>query len=60
MASQNCNVILYADDTNLIITLCSFNSSLHIDKESIEQISEQINTELGNIKNQYKQVITEC
>ena len=30
MASQNFNVMLYADDTNLISPLCSFNSSLHI------------------------------
>ena len=50
MASQNFNVILYADDTNLISPLCSFNSSLHINKESIEHVSDQINTELGNIQ----------
>ena len=49
MASQNFNVILYADDTNLISPLCSFNSSLRINKESIEHVSDQINTELGNI-----------
>ena len=50
MASQNFNVILYADDTNLISPLCLFNSSLHINKESIEHVSDQINTELGNIQ----------
>ena len=50
MASQNFNVILYADDTNLISPLCSFNSSLRINKESIEHVSDQTNTELGNIQ----------
>ena len=50
MASQNFNVILYADDTNLISPLCSFNSSLHINEESIEYVSDQISTELGNIQ----------
>ena len=50
MASQHFNVILYADDTNLISPLCSFNSSLRINKESIEHVSDQINTELGNIQ----------
>ena len=50
MASQNFNVIMYADDTNLISPLCSFNSSLRINKESIEHVSDQINTELGYIQ----------
>ena len=50
MASQNFNVILYADDTNLISPLCSFKSSLHINKESIEHVSDQINTELSKIQ----------
>ena len=50
MASQNFNVILYADDTNLISPLCSLNSPLHINKESIEHVSDQINTELGDIQ----------
>ena len=50
MASQNFNVILYADDTNLISPLCSFNSSFHINKESIDHVSDQINTKLGNIQ----------
>ena len=50
MARQNFNVILYADDTNLIGPLCSFNSSLRINKESIGYVSDQINTELGNIQ----------
>ena len=50
MASQNFDVILYADDTNLISPLCSFNSSLRIIKESIEHVYDQINSELGNIQ----------
>ena len=39
IASQNVNIILYADDTNLISPLCSFNSSLHINKECIGHVS---------------------
>ena len=50
MASQNFIVILYPDDTNLISPLCSFISFLHVNKESIDHISDQINTELGNIQ----------
>ena len=49
-ASQNVNVILYADDTNLISHLCFFNSTLPIDNASIERVSEEINMELGNIQ----------
>ena len=40
MASQNFKVILYADDTNLISPLYSFISSLYINKESIEHVSD--------------------
>ena len=50
MASQNFNVILYADDTNLISPLCSFDSTLPINNASIERVSEQINIELSNIQ----------
>ena len=50
MANHNSNVILYADNTNLISPQCSFSSSLHIDKESIEYVSDEINTELANIQ----------
>ena len=50
MTSQNFNVILYADDTNLISHLCFFNSTLPIDNASIERVSEQINIEFGNIQ----------
>ena len=50
MASQNFNVIVYADDTNLISPLCSFDSNLPINNASIERVSEQINIELSNIQ----------
>ena len=50
MASQNFNVILYADDTNLISHLCSFDSTLPINNASIERVSEEINIELSNIQ----------
>ena len=46
MACQSFNVIIYADDTNLISHLCFFNST----NASIERVSEQINMELGNIQ----------
>ena len=50
MASQNFNVILYADDTNLVSPLCSFDSTMPINNASIERVSEQINIELSNIQ----------
>ena len=50
MASQNFDVILYADDTNLISPLCSFDSTLPNNNASIERVSEQINIELSNIQ----------
>ena len=43
-------LISYAGDTNMISPLHPFNSSLHINKESIEHVSDQINTDLGNIQ----------
>ena len=50
MASQNFNVILYADDTNLISPLNSFNSTLPINNASIERVTYQINIELNDMK----------
>ena len=47
MASQNFNVILYADDKNLISPLRSFYSTLPINNASIERVSDQINIELS-------------
>ena len=49
-ASNKFDMILYADDTNLIIQLCSFNSSLPCNKSEVEHMSQQINTELRNIQ----------
>ena len=43
-------MILYADDTNLISPLCSFNSSFSCNKSEVEHMSQQINTELRNIQ----------
>ena len=50
MASEKFDMILYADDTNLISPLCSFNSSFSCDKNDVNHMSEQINTELRNIQ----------
>ena len=49
-ASNKFDMILYADDTNLISPLCSFNSSLSCNKSEVEHMSQQINTELRNIQ----------
>ena len=49
-ASNKFDMILYADDTNLISPLCSFNSSLSCNKSEMEHMSQQINTELRNIQ----------
>ena len=50
MASKNFNAILYADDTNLINPLCSFNSSLPVKNKDLEHVSEQMNIELATIQ----------
>ena len=50
MASKNFNAILYADDTNLISPLCSFNSSLPVKNKDLEHVSQQINIELATIQ----------
>ena len=49
-ASNKFDMILYADDTNLISPLCSFNLSLSCNKSEVEHMSQQINTELRNIQ----------
>ena len=48
-ASKNFKTILYADDTNLIIPLCSFSASTSLKNVQTEQWSENINKELDNI-----------
>ena len=50
MASDKFDMILYADDTNLISPLCSFNSSFSGTKNDVKHVSEQINIELTNIQ----------
>ena len=50
MAREKFDMILYANDTNLISPLCSFNSSFSCDKNDVNHMSEQINTELRNIQ----------
>ena len=50
MASNKCNAILYANDTNLISPLCAFNSSLSMKTSGLEHMSQQINYELANIR----------
>ena len=49
-ASDKFDMILYADDTNLISPLCSFNSSFSGTKTDVKHESEQINIELTNIQ----------
>ena len=44
------NLILYADDTNLISPLSSFNASFSGTKKYVKHVSEQINIELTNIQ----------
>ena len=48
-ASENFKAILYADDTNLLSPLCSFSTSTSLKDIQTEQLSENINKELGNI-----------
>ena len=42
-ASDKFDMILYADDTNLISLLCPFNSSFSGTKNDVKHASEQIN-----------------
>ena len=49
-ASDTFDMILYADDTNLISPLCSFNYSFSGTRNDVKHVSEQINIELTNIQ----------
>ena len=49
-ASSKFHFIIYADDTNLISPLCSFNSSFSLKDIDIDATSKHINTELGQIQ----------
>ena len=48
-ATDNFKAISYADDTNLTSPLCYFSPSLTLNNISIQQISDNINTELNDI-----------
>ena len=48
-ATDNFKAILYADDTNRTSPLCYFSPSLTLNNIDIQQISDNINTELNDI-----------
>ena len=50
VASDKFNAIIYADDTSLLSSLCSFNVSVQRNTTSIAELSSHINLELGNIQ----------
>ena len=49
IASKQFNVILYADDTNMISPMCSFSSQIPLQSISMVQLSLNINVELNKI-----------
>ena len=49
VASDKFNAIIYADDTSLLSSLCSFNVSVQRNNNNITELSSNINLELGNI-----------
>ena len=48
-ATENFKAILYADDTNLTSPLCYFSPSLTLNNCNVQQISNNINSELNDI-----------
>ena len=50
VASDKFNAIIYADDTSLLSSLCSFNVSVQRNTTNIAELSAHINLELGNIQ----------
>ena len=50
VASDKFNAIIYADDTNLLSSLCSFNVNLQGNATNITELSSNINIELDNIQ----------
>ena len=50
VASDKFNAIVYADDTSLLSSLCSFNVSVQRNTINIAELSSNINLELGNIQ----------
>ena len=50
ITSEQFNLILYADDTNMISPLCSFSSQIALQSISMTQISHNVNVELNNIQ----------
>ena len=50
VASDKFNAMIYADDTSLLRSLCSFNVSVQRNNTNITELSSNINLELGNIQ----------
>ena len=50
VASDKFNAIIYADDTNLLSSLCSFNVNLQGNATNMTELSSNINIELDNIQ----------
>ena len=50
VASDEFNAIIYADDTSLFSSFCSFNVSVQRNTTNIAELSSHINLELGNIQ----------
>ena len=50
VASNKFNAIIYADDTSLLSSLCSFNVSVQRNNNNRTELSSNINLELGNIE----------
>ena len=48
-ASEKFRAVLYADDSNMISTLCSFESYLQTNSNRMSLLSDEINNELKNI-----------
>ena len=50
VASDKFNAIIYADDTNLLSSLCSLNVNLQGNATNVTELSSNINIELDNIQ----------
>ena len=50
VASDEFNAIIYADDTNLLSSLCAFNVNLQGNATYMTELSSNINIELDNIQ----------
>ena len=50
VASDKFNAVIYADDTNLLSSLCSFNVNLQDNATNMTELSSNISIELDNIQ----------